>query len=94
MGGGGEVKLPYTNISFRGGKAIPLDFSLIVDTFKPYEPLTLQVQLTCKSAPTIIEKQIPNLNDLHTLPYSWIRGLFLTVIFFCIFFVLIKICQL
>ena len=29
-GGGGEVKLPYTNISFRWGKAIPLDSSLIV----------------------------------------------------------------
>ena len=29
-GGGGEVKLPCTNISFRWGKAIPLDFSLIV----------------------------------------------------------------
>ena len=31
---------------------------------------------------------------MYFLPYNWIRGLFLTVIFFCIFFVLIKICQL
>ena len=110
MGGGrgegrGEVKLPCTNISFRWGKVILLDSSLIVGKLRHISAIwacTLAGTTYMYTAPTIIEKQIPNLNDSHTfnnrsmyfLPYNWIRGLFLTVIFFCIFFVLIKICQL
>ena len=48
-GWGEKVKLPCTNISFRWGKVILLDPSLWVnwDTFQLYEPVPLQVQLTC-----------------------------------------------
>ena len=47
--GWGGVKLPCTNISFRWGKVILLDSSLWVNwgTFQLYEPVPLQVQLTC-----------------------------------------------
>ena len=102
--GWGEGKLSCTNISFRWGKVILLDSSLWVnrDTFQLYEPVPLQVQLRCIYCSSHIGKTNSKLEWLahfeqqvmYFLPYSWIRGLFLTVIFFCIFFVLIKICQL